>query len=220
MGSTSKPAHECMRVNSLESSTREFIALTESPLLPWEDHPNHGKWKSFEQRAFETKSEAKDGIAGWAWAQDKVADWLEAVPNSKKSRDGGVDAWYVTTRRAKIPIQVKMHKRRLGTVDLIYFLGTLKALQLHGWDSPIGVLVCLYRPSPSALNFARGLGTVAIKEETGPGTEEYPLMQVISVEEMIIENIRPSLPSVDPGYLEVAVQLELPFEITRRGTVR
>ena len=113
-----------------------------------------------------------------------------------------------------------MHKRRLGTVDLIYFLGTLKALQLHGWDSPIGVFVCLYRPSPSALRFATGLGTVSIGEGTGPGTEEYPLMQVISVEEMIIENARPPLPRVAPKSRKVVVQQEPPFEFTRMGTAR
>ena len=45
-------------------------------------------------------------------------------------------------------------------------------------------------------------------------------MQVISVEEMIIENARPSLPRVDPKSREVAVQQELPFEFTRRGTAR
>ena len=191
--------------------------MSELSLFPQEDQPNYEEWKSFEQRALESKREAKDGTAGCAWAQDKVADWLEAVPDNKKSRDGGVDAWYFTTRRARIPIQVKMHKRRLGTVDLIYFLGTLKALQLHGWNSPIGVFVCLYRPSPSALDFATGLGTVPIREETDPKTEEYPLMQVISAEEMIIANARPWLPRVDPKSLEVSIQLELPFELIRRG---
>ena len=188
--------------------------------FPQEDQPNYEQWKSFERRALETKREAVDGIPGWAWAQDKVAGWLEAVPNEKKSRDCGVDGWYVTTRRARIPIQVKMHRRRLGTVDLIYFLGTLTALQLHGWDSPIGVFVCLYPPSPSALRFARELGTVPIGDRAGHVTKEYPFIQVISVEQMIIENARPSLPMVAPISREVVVQQELPFEFTRRGTVR
>ena len=105
-------------------------------------------------------------------------------------------------------------------MDLIYFLGTLTALQLHGWDSPIGVFVCLYPPSPSALRFAGELGTVSIGDRAGHGTKEYPFMQVISVEQMIIENARTSLPMVAPISREVVVQQELPFEFTRRGTAR
>ena len=102
-------------------------------------------------------------------------------------------------------------------MDLIYSLGTLSALQLHGWDSSIGVFVCLYRPPPSALRFARELRAVPIGDGAGHRTEEYPFIQVISVEEMSIDKTRPSLPMVAPKFCEVVVQQELPFELSEGG---
>ena len=84
---------------------------------------NYEAWKHFERRALQSRRDAEDGVAGWDWAQDEVAGLLNAVPNRRKSRDGGVDAWYWTEREEAIPIQVKMHKRRLGSVDLVSFLG-------------------------------------------------------------------------------------------------
>ena len=79
-----------MQHSYLRLSQGEFIALSKPAFSPQEDQPNYEQWKSFERRALETKREAVDGIPGWAWAQDKVAGWLEAVPNEKTSRDGGV----------------------------------------------------------------------------------------------------------------------------------
>ena len=58
--------------------------------LEWSDW----EWEEFERMALRTRDEAEDGVPGWAWAEDRVAGLLNAVPNSKKSGDGGVDARY------------------------------------------------------------------------------------------------------------------------------
>ena len=180
---------------------------------------NYEAWKRFERRAIQSRRDAADGVAGWDWAQDEVAGLLNAVPNRRKSRDGGVDAWYWTDRGEAIPIQVKMHKRRLGSVDLVSFLGTLRALQIHGRNCPFGVFVCLYPPSPSARSFTDGLRDGEIWSPQ-VGRVEFPLIQILSAKEMLVNGHRPKLPPVDRKSLEheETYQLELPFPLTRAGT--
>ena len=45
--------------------------------MGWEDY----EWDAFERRALMHESDAEDGLPGWAWAEDKVAGLLNAVPN-------------------------------------------------------------------------------------------------------------------------------------------
>ena len=78
--------------------------------MGWEDY----EWKEFERRALIREADAENGQPGWAWAEDKVAGFLNALPNGKKIGDGGVDARYFTEKGEVIPIQVKMHRGRLA----------------------------------------------------------------------------------------------------------
>ena len=53
--------------------------------LQWSDY----EWELFEKLALMSRDEAEDGTPGWAWAEDKVAGLLNAVPNTKKDRRRG-----------------------------------------------------------------------------------------------------------------------------------
>lgn len=65
----------------------------------------------------------EDGLPGWAWTEDKVAGLLNAVPNGKKTGDGGVDARYLTERGEVIPIQVKIYQGQIVRPQLQTLLG-------------------------------------------------------------------------------------------------
>ena len=78
--------------------------------LEWSDW----EWEQFRAHGLRTRDEAEDGVPGWAWAEDRVAGLLNAVPNSKKTGDGGVDARYYGAGDEVIPIQVKMHRNPVG----------------------------------------------------------------------------------------------------------
>ena len=54
--------------------------------LEWNDFD----WDEFQRRALMRGDEAEDGIEGWAWAEDKVAGLLQAVPSGRKR---GMAAW-------------------------------------------------------------------------------------------------------------------------------
>ena len=58
--------------------------------LTWDEF----EWEAFERRALAQRDDVEDGIPGWAWAEDRVAALLNAVPNERKVGDGGVDARY------------------------------------------------------------------------------------------------------------------------------
>ena len=71
--------------------------------LEWSDW----EWEQFERMALRTRDETEDGVPGWAWAEDRVAGLLNAVPNSKKTGDGGVDARYYGAGDEVIPYSGK-----------------------------------------------------------------------------------------------------------------
>jgi hypothetical protein len=91
--------------------------------MGWSDY----EWEQFERRALQGRDDTEDGIPGWAWAEDKVAGLLNAIPNSKKTGDGGVDARYYGAANEVIPIQVKMHRNPIGRPDLDRLLGARTA---------------------------------------------------------------------------------------------
>ena len=53
--------------------------------MRWDDY----EWETFERRVLLKRDDTEDGVPGCAWGEDKVAGLLNAVPNSKKVRDGG-----------------------------------------------------------------------------------------------------------------------------------
>ena len=171
--------------------------------LTWDEF----EWDEFEKRALAQRDEVEDGIPGWAWAEDRVAALLNAVPNERKSGDGGVDARYfgaMDTEKHEgiiVPIQVKMHRTHsVGRPDMDRLLGTQTAMQNRGLHAPMSIMVSLYPPPESLRVFAaeQGRVTVTTNEE---GRVEYPRMQVLSVEEMLRHGERPKLPPVDPRSL-------------------
>ena len=172
--------------------------------LDWSDY----EWKEFERRALQSRDESEDGTPGWAWAEDKVAGLLNAVPNARKHGDGGVDARYFgaldTDRNESIiiPIQVKMHRNRasVGRPDMDRLLGTQAALQNRGLHAPMSIMVSLYPPPKRLRVFAAEQGRVTLTTREA-GTAEYPKMQVLSVQEMLQREERPNLPPVDPRAL-------------------
>ena len=167
--------------------------------LGWEDY----EWEAFERRALMHSSDAEDGLPGWAWAEDKVAGLLNAVPNSKKIGDGGVDARYFTEAKEIIPIQVKMHQGQIGRPDLDKLLGVQASWQNQEVPAPLSLMVTLYQPSESLRVFAAQQGRVTLRGQ------EYPRLQVLSVQEMLTKKERPKLPPVDPRYFVGDTQTRL-----------
>ena len=167
--------------------------------MNWEDY----EWDDFERRALMPESDAEDGTPGWAWAEDKVAGLINAVPNQKKIGDGGVDARYFTAADEVIPIQVKMHKGSIGRPDLDKLLGVQTSWNNRRMAAPMSLMITLY-PSTEALRvYASQQGKVTLRGE------EYPKMQVFSVQEMLTKQVRPKLPPVDPRYFVGNTQTRL-----------
>lgn len=171
--------------------------------LTWDEF----EWDEFEKRALAQRDEVEDGIPGWAWAEDRVAALLNAVPNERKSGDGGVDARYFGAMDIEkhegiiVPIQVKMHRTHsVGRPDMDRLLGTQTAMQNRGLHAPMSIMVSLYPPPESLRVFAAEQGRVTLTTHE-EGSAEYPRMQVLSVEEMLRHGERPKLPPVDPRSL-------------------
>jgi hypothetical protein len=172
--------------------------------LEWSDT----EWEEFERMALRSRDEAEDGVPGWAWAEDRVAALLNAVPNERKVGDGGVDARYygaVDLKRKKevvIPIQVKMHRNpsSVGRPDMDRLLGSQTAMTNRGIHAPMSLMVSLYPPPNSLRVFATEQGRVSITTNE-EGTVDYPVMQVLSVQDILLKGERPKLPPVDPRSL-------------------
>ncbi len=172
--------------------------------LEWTDF----EWQEFERRALMSRDDAEDGTPGWAWAEDKVAALLNAVPNEKKVGDGGIDARYfgaMDTARNEgiiIPIQVKVHRNpsSVGRPDMDRLLGTQTALNNRGLHAPMSIMVSLYSPPESLRTFAAQQGRITLTTRE-LGAVDYPVMQVLSVEDMLLHGERPKLPPVDPRSL-------------------
>ena len=171
--------------------------------LTWDEFD----WKEFEKRALAQRDDVEDGIPGWAWAEDRVAALLNAVPNARKTGDGGVDARYfgaldiVKREGIIIPIQVKMHRKpSIGRPDMDRLLGTQTAMQNRGLHAPMAIMVSLYPPPDSLRVFAAEQGRVTLTTDEG-GAVSYPRLQALSVEEMLRHGERPKLPPADPRSL-------------------
>ena len=172
--------------------------------LEWTDFD----WREFERRALMPRDDAEDGTPGWQWAEDKVAALLNAVPNTIKTGDGGIDARYFgamdTARNESIiiPIQVKMWRtdRPVGRPEMDRLLGVQTSLQNRGLHAPMSLMVSLYPPTDSSRAFAAQQGRVTLTTLEG-GAQEYPVMQALSVQEMLQHDERPKLPPVDPRSL-------------------
>ena len=188
-----------VRVMEQRLASRGGRAMPVVYRMGWEDY----EWEAFEQRALMHESDAEDGLAGWAWAEDKVAGLLNAVPNGKKRGDGGVDARYYTENNEVIPIQVKMHQGQIGRPDLDRLLGVQTSWKNQNVKAPMSVMVTLYPPRDALRVFAAQQGTVKLRGE------QYPRMQVLSVQEMLTKHTRPKLPPVDPRYFVGDTQTRL-----------
>lgn len=172
--------------------------------LDWEEE----EWEKFERQALRSRDDAEDGVPGWAWAEDRVAGMLNAVPNQRKVGDGGIDARYFGVMDVDrneplvIPIQVKMHRKAssVGRPDMDRLLGVQTAMQRRGEYAPMSVMISLYPPSESLRVFAaeQGRVTITTNEE---GAVDYPVMQVLSVREILEYGELPKLPPVDPRSL-------------------
>ena len=167
--------------------------------MGWEDY----EWEEFERRARMNAADAEDGQPGWAWAEDKVAGLLNAISNSKKRGDGGVDARYFTEAGETILIQVKMHEGQIGRPDLDKLLGVQTSWNNQNIEAPMSVMVTLYDPSENLKVYAAQQGQVTLRGE------RYPKMQVLSVWEMLTREVRPKLPPVDPRYFVGDTQTRL-----------
>jgi site-specific DNA-methyltransferase (adenine-specific) len=172
--------------------------------LDWTDD----EWEDFERQALRTRDDSEDGVPGWAWAEDRVAGILNAIPNEVKQGDGGVDARYFgvmdtkTKKQLVIPIQVKMHRNAssVGRPDMDRLLGSQVAMQNRGVHAPMSLMVSLYPPPNSLRVFAAQQGHVTITTDE-EGLVEYPVMQVLSVQEILQKGERPKLPPIDPRSL-------------------
>ena len=180
-----------VRVMEQRLASRGGSATPTVHKLVWDDY----EWEYFERRAMMKRDEAEDGIPGWAWAEDKVAGLLNAVPNEKKVADGGVDARYFTERDEVIPIQVKMHKAQIGRPNMDRLLGVQNSLKNQKTKAPMSLMVTLYPPRDSLRLFARKQGKVTLRGK------QYPKMQILSVQEMLTKGERPLLPPADPRSL-------------------
>ena len=179
-----------VRVMEQRLASRGGAATPAVYKMRWEDY----EWEAFERRALMHETDAEDGLPGWAWAEDKVAGLLNAVPNGKKVGDGGVDARYFTEAKEVIPIQVKMHQGQIGRPDMDRLLGVQTSWQHQKVKAPMSVMVTLYPPRESLRVYASQQGDVTLRGE------RYPRMQVLSVQEMLTKQARPKLPPVDPRY--------------------
>ena len=171
--------------------------------LTWDEF----EWEAFERRALAQRDDVEDGIPGWAWAEDRVAALLNAVPNERKVGDGGVDARYFGAMDVErkegviIPIQVKMHRASsVGRPDMDRLLGVQARMNNRGLHAPMSIMVSLYPPPESLRVFAAEQGRVTITTQE-EGAVDYPVMQALSVEEMLRHGERPKLPPVDPRSL-------------------
>jgi hypothetical protein len=172
--------------------------------LEWDND----EWEDFERQALRTRDDSEDGVPGWAWAEDRVAGILNAIPNEVKQGDGGVDARYFgvmdtkTKKQLVIPIQVKMHRNAssVGRPDMDRLLGSQVAMQNRGVHAPMSLMVSLYPPGNNLRVFAAQQGHVTIVT-TEEGPVEYPVMQVLSVQEILQKGERPKLPPIDPRSL-------------------
>ena len=99
-----------VRVMEQRLASRGGAALPIVHKMEWDDY----EWEAFERRALMGRADAEDGTPGHEWAEDKVAGLLNAVPNSKKVGDGGVDARYFTAEGEVIPIQVRCTPSKLA----------------------------------------------------------------------------------------------------------
>ncbi len=184
----------------LESRGEAFAPIVYG--LTWDEF----NWEDFERRARAQRDDVEDGIPGWAWAEDRVAALLNAVPNERKTGDGGVDARYFgaadlgNQKTIVIPIQVKMRRGTVGRPDMQRLLGTQTAMVNGGAHAPMSIMVSLYPPNESLRVFAAEQGRVTITTQE-EGAVEYPRMQVLSVQEMLLHGERPKLPPVDPRSL-------------------
>lgn len=188
-----------VRVMEQRLASRGGAAMPAVYRMGWEDYV----WEEFERHALMHESDAEDGLPGWAWAEDKVAGLLNAVPNAKKTGDGGVDARYYTEADEVIPIQVKMYKRQVGRPELDKLLGVQASWNNQSIPSPMSLMVTLYPPREALRVFAAQQGRVTLRGD------EYPRMQVLSVQEMLTKNARPKLPPVDPRYFVGNTQTRL-----------
>ena len=171
--------------------------------MGWDDY----EWEIFERRALMHESDAEDGLPGWAWAEDKVAGLLNAVPNSKRGPDGGIDGHYYTEAGEVIPIQVKMYRKQIGRPLLDNLLGVQTRLQNQKIKAPMSLMVTLYPPREDLKVYARQQGNVTLRGE------RYPKMQIMSVQEMLTKDARPKLPPVDPRYFVGDTQTRLSVSV-------
>ena len=188
-----------VRVMEQRLTSRGGSAIPVVYRMNWDDY----EWEDFERRALTHESDAVDGTPGWAWAEDKVAGLLNAVPNRKKIGDGGVDARYFTEANEVIPIQVKMHKGQIGRPDLDKLLGVQASWNNRDIAAPMSLMITLYPSTEPLRVYAAQQGKVTLMGE------EYPKMQVLSVQEMLTKQARPKLPPVDPRYFVGDTQTRL-----------
>ena len=167
--------------------------------MEWSDYD----WEQFEKRALMGRDVAEDGTPGWAWAEDKVAGLLNAVPNAKKTGDGGVDARYYGASDEVIPIQVKMRRSPIGRPDMDKLLGAQTAMNNRGIHAPMSLMVSLYPVPRNLRSFAAEQGRVTLADT------EYPVMQTMSVQEMLTKGERPTLPPVDPRSIVGSTQTRM-----------
>ena len=188
-----------VRVMEQRLASRGGAATPAVYKMGWEDY----EWEAFERRALMPAADAEDGLPGWAWAEDKVAGLLNAVPNGKKIGNGGVDARYFTEANEVIPIQVKMHQAQIGRPAMQNLLGVQAEWQHQQVKAPMSLMVTLYPPRETLRVYARQQGDVTLRGE------RYPRMQVLSVQEMLTKQARPKLPPVDPRYFVGNTQTRL-----------
>ncbi len=188
-----------VRVMEQRLASRGGKAMPTVYKMDWDDY----EWDAFERRALTSEADAEDGLPGWAWAEDKVAGLLNAVPNAKKIGDGGVDARYYTEAGEVIPIQVKMHQGQIGRPDMQKLLGVQTEWRNKKVKSPMSLMVTLYPPNEPLRLYAAQQGRVTLRGEA------YPKMQVLSVQEMLTKEARPKLPPVDPRYFVGDTQTRL-----------
>ncbi len=188
-----------VRVMEQRLASRGGKAMPTIYKMDWDDY----EWETFERRALQKEVDAEDGLPGWAWAEDKVAGLLNAVPNGKKIGDGGVDARYYTEAGEVIPIQVKMHQGQIGRPDMQKLLGVQTEWRNKKVKSPMSLMVTLYPPNEPLRLYAAQQGRVTLRGEA------YPKMQVLSVQEMLTKQTRPKLPPVDPRYFVGDTQTRL-----------
>ena len=118
-----------------------------------------------------------------------MAGLLNAVPNSKKVGDGGVDARYFTEQGEVIPIQVKMYKGQVGRPEMQKLVGVQTEWERQQVKSPMALMVTLYPPREPLKVYAAQQGQVTLQEG------EYPRLQVLSVQEMLTQEGAPEVAS-------------------------